>query len=194
MKKYFVSCLAAGFLGALLANVFSGRWLEPRLTAQDGPAVGYERLISDDLTPDERVNVAVYDKANRSVVNITTKIVSPTAVFFESVAEGAGSGSILDREGHVLTNYHVVEGAREVRVTLFNGENHEASLVGADPVYDMAVLRIKAPPAELFPIEFGDSSNLKVGQKVLAIGNPVRAGTDDDRGHHLQPEPVVAGP
>jgi S1-C subfamily serine protease len=149
--------------------------VETKLSAQDlPPPPGYDRALADQFTPEERVNIAVYEKVNCSVVNITTKIVHPSALFFtlQSVAEGAGSGSVLDREGHILTNYHVVEGARQVRVTLFNGESYEATLVGADPVYDIAMLRITAPPASLFPVEFGDSALLRVGQKVLAIGNP----------------------
>jgi S1-C subfamily serine protease len=91
---------------------------------------------------------------------------------FESLDEGAGSGSVLDKQGHILTNYHVVEGAREIEVTLFDGKSYEARLVGRDPSSDVAVLRIAAPPETLFPIRFGDSSRLKVGQRVFAIGNP----------------------
>jgi S1-C subfamily serine protease len=87
-------------------------------------------------------------------------------------SEGAGSGSVLDHDGHILTNYHVIEGAQEIRVTLSSGETYNAGLIGADPVLDTAVLRINAPREVLFPIEFGDSSALRVGQKVFAIGNP----------------------
>ena len=129
--------------------------------------------VEDDLTPVERVNVAVYDRVNRSVVNITTLIVRPDMfLMLEPPSEGAGSGSVLDQEGHVLTNYHVIEGARQVKVTLFNGETYDAQLIGADPLYDIAVLRVAAPRELLFPVEFGDSSPLKVGQNVYAIGNP----------------------
>jgi S1-C subfamily serine protease len=91
---------------------------------------------------------------------------------FEAPSEGAGSGSVLDREGHVLTNHHVIEGAQEIRVTLFDGKTYDATLVGTDPVYDIAILRVQAPREVLFPVEFGDSSNLRVGQEVFAIGNP----------------------
>jgi S1-C subfamily serine protease len=79
---------------------------------------------------------------------------------------------VLDQAGHILTNFHVIESAKQVKVTLFNGETYDAKLVGADPVYDIAVLRIEAPRDLLFPVELGDSSGLRVGQHVYAIGNP----------------------
>jgi S1-C subfamily serine protease len=86
--------------------------------------------------------------------------------------DGAGSGSVLDKSGHILTNYHVVEDAKEIHVTLYDGVEYDAGLVGRDPMSDIAVLQISAPPETLHPIELGDSSRLRVGQKVLAIGNP----------------------
>ncbi len=89
-----------------------------------------------------------------------------------SAVEGSGSGSVIDKLGHILTNYHVVEGARNVNVTLFNGEAYPAELVGQDPDNDIAVLKITAPDDQLFPIPIGDSSRLRVGQRILAIGNP----------------------
>jgi S1-C subfamily serine protease len=79
---------------------------------------------------------------------------------------------VLDKNGHILTNYHVIEGATAVKVTLFNGETFDAGLVGQDPVNDVAILRVTAAPELLIPIELGDSSQLRVGQRVLAIGNP----------------------
>lgn len=126
-----------------------------------------------DLTPEERVHVAVYEQANRSVVHINTKSVRTDAFgFYESPEEGSGSGSVLDAQGHILTNFHVVDGARQVFVTLFDGKSYEAELVGQDPSTDMAVLRINAPADALHPVTFGDSARLRVGQRVYAIGNP----------------------
>jgi S1-C subfamily serine protease len=87
-------------------------------------------------------------------------------------AEGTGSGSILDQNGHILTNYHVVEGAQEISVTLHDGQSYDARLIGFDPPNDVAVLRINAPAEELVPMDLGDSTRLKVGQIVYAIGNP----------------------
>ena len=126
----------------------------------------------DDFAPEERTNILVYEKVNRSVVHITTKSAQRELLFLEVPSEGAGSGSVLDKSGHVLTNYHVVEGANEIRVTLHNGDSHEASIVGHDPPNDVAVLKIAAPASDLIPMELGDSSRLRVGQVVYAIGNP----------------------
>ena len=105
--------------------------------------------------------------------------------------EGSGSGSVLDKEGHVLTNFHVIEGAQQVRVTLANGNSYAAGLVGQDPSNDIAVLKIEAPSEELHPITWGDSTDLQVGQKIYRDRQSVRTGTDADGGNHLQPEPHV---
>lgn len=172
MNRYLIACLVSGACGAVVAVALTARSVEPRLAAQDRAGVPPEQVITDEFTPEERINIAVYDKVNRSVVNITTRI--PRAEWFIALepAEGAGSGSVLDQEGHILTNYHVIEGAQEVRVTLSNGEMYDAGLMGADPVFDIAVLRINAPRQSLFPVELADSSNLRVGQRAFAIGNP----------------------
>ena len=174
MKKYLLLSMFSALAGAWLSTWLTAVPLEPKLAAQDARVGVPLPAIGDDLTPDERVNVNVYENVNRSVVNITTRVGRPDTFFFslEPPSEGAGSGSVLDREGHILTNYHVIEGAQEIRVTLFNGETFEAGLMGADPVYDIAVLRIGAPSTDLYPVQFGNSSTLKVGQKVFAIGNP----------------------
>jgi S1-C subfamily serine protease len=123
-------------------------------------------------TQEEAINVAVYEGVNRSVVNISTRSIRPEAFLMIAEIEGNGSGSIIDQQGHVLTNYHVIEGARDINVTLFNGESFAAELVGQDPDNDIAVLKISAAPELLFPIAWGDSSNLRVGQHIIAIGNP----------------------
>jgi S1-C subfamily serine protease len=127
----------------------------------------------DDFTPEERINIAVYEHVNRSVVNITTRSVRNEGFFFGDVAsEGEGSGVVIDREGRILTNFHVVDGAREVQVTLFNSKTYDAKIVGQDAASDVAVVQIDAPAADLYPVTFGDSTRLRVGQKVFAIGNP----------------------
>ena len=123
------------------------------------------------LTPEEAVNVAVYEEANRSVVNITSKSVR-SGLLLELEAEGAGSGAVIDTEGHILTNYHVVQDATTVQVTMYTGETYDAEIVGADPLNDLAVIKVDAPREELFPITIGDSRSLKVGMRVFALGNP----------------------
>lgn len=119
---------------------------------------------------DEQNNISVYRKSVPSVVNITSRAVSYTFFYGLQPQEGQGSGFIIDKEGHILTNYHVIEDAREVEVTLHNRRKYRATVVGTDPSHDLAVIQIKAP--ELTPIVLGDSRNLQVGQKVYAIGNP----------------------
>jgi S1-C subfamily serine protease len=141
-------------------------------TALPAPNIHPEAL-EEDYTLEERVNISVYENVNRSVVNINTVGTQGTALFvFDIPSEGAGSGSVLDKRGHILTNYHVVEDAHQINVALYDGKNYEARLVGRDPVSDVAVIKIDAPPETLFPVVFGDSSRLKVGQRVFAIGNP----------------------
>ncbi len=192
MKNYILACLISALVGGMLAVGITEPAQEARLTAQEPrfqPPAGIRRGgaaavaprttpggAAADLakfTPDERVNIAVYDQANRSVVHITTKTMTREMFMrAEAVPAGTGSGSILDKSGHILTNWHVVEGASKVDVTLFDGESYEAGLIGRDPANDIAVLRISAPAEKLDPITLGDSNDLRVGQKVLAIGNP----------------------
>lgn len=88
------------------------------------------------------------------------------------VAQGAGSGFVWDTQGHVVTNNHVVQGANQVAVQLDAGDPIEADIVGRAPEYDLAVVRLKRPPRNLRPIPIGTSKDLKVGQQVIAIGNP----------------------
>jgi S1-C subfamily serine protease len=126
-----------------------------------------------DLSPEERDNVFVYQKVNRSVVNISTRGVQiDDFLMVAAPQEGGGSGSVLDDRGHVLTNFHVIEDAQQITVTLADGSSHEAKLVGSDPNNDLAVLKIDAPAEKLVPISWGDSGKLLVGMRVFAIGNP----------------------
>lgn len=120
---------------------------------------------------EEQNNIAVYKKVLPSVVNIT----STTLVFdffYGSVPQqGQGSGFILDKAGHILTNFHVVAGAnRGIEVQLSNKRRYKATVIGSDRVHDLALLQINAP--DLQPVTLANSSNLQVGQKVYAIGNP----------------------
>lgn len=127
----------------------------------------------DGLTNEEVVNVAVYENCNRCVVNITTQNVRGEGIFLvETPQKGSGSGVVLDQAGHILTNYHVIEEARQVEVTLYDGQSFPGTMIGADPINDLAVIKIEAPKTVLFPGILGDSNNLRVGMKVFAIGNP----------------------
>jgi S1-C subfamily serine protease len=125
------------------------------------------------FTPDERTNIAVYEAGNRSVVNINTKATVTAGLFFMEVpSDGAGSGIILDQRGHLLTNFHVIEAAEEIQVVLHDGSSHVATIVGVDQATDVAVLHVNAPADVLSPVTFGRSNDLRVGQRVFAIGNP----------------------
>jgi S1-C subfamily serine protease len=119
---------------------------------------------------EEQENIAVYKKALPSVVNITSTAVAFDFFYGQVPQQGQGSGFVIDSEGHILTNYHVIERARQVEVTTSDKKKYKAEIVGADPQHDLAVIQI---PARSVPsATMGDSKGLTVGQKVFAIGNP----------------------
>lgn len=129
-----------------------------------------EAAPGESLDGEEQNNISVYKRNIPSVVNVTSRAM--TFDFFYGLVpqEGQGSGFVIDKDGHILTNYHVVADARQVEVTLHNRKKYKATVVGTDPPHDLAVIQIKAP--DLVPAVLGDSRNLQVGQKVYAIGNP----------------------
>ena len=129
-----------------------------------------EAAPNDSLDGEEQNNISVYKKNIASIVNVTSRAV--TFDFFYGLVpqEGQGSGFVIDKDGHILTNYHVIADARQVEVTLHNRKKYRATVIGTDPAHDLAVIQIKAP--DLVPAVLGDSRNLQVGQKVYAIGNP----------------------
>jgi S1-C subfamily serine protease len=130
-------------------------------------------INAEELTAEEVVNVAVYEKVNKSVVHLTTKGIRADAVFLLDLpTEGAGSGSVLDLDGHILTNYHVVQEARQVSVLFADGKAYDAKFIGADQINDIAVIQVDAPKDILVPVQFADSRRLKVGMRVFALGNP----------------------
>lgn len=197
MRRTLTLCLASGMIGGVFAIFFFEppetvlpAFAQPTALGGAGAPVvasaspresgGYQIPInpsgaSYDLTPEGLINATVYENCNRSVVHITTKGVSMkgNAMFaFRVPSQGEGGGGVLDKEGHIVTNFHVVQDAQDIRVTLFDGNSYQARPVGADPVSDVAVIKVDAPPDVLFPLEFADSSRLRVGQRVFAIGNP----------------------
>ena len=131
------------------------------------------RERADEILTEEKVGILVYQKRNRSIVNVDTEMVRQGPYPFSEIhGEGRGSGIVLTKDGVILTNFHVVDGANSVTITLFNGEAYTAALIGKDPNTDIALLKINAPEEDLFPVEFGDSSQILIGQVVYAIGNP----------------------
>src|SRR3954471_15617095 len=129
-----------------------------------------EAASNNPLDADEQNNISVYHKNIGSVVNVTSKAVAFDFFFGLVPLHGQGSVFYIDKDGHVLTNYHVIAEARQVEVTLHNRKKYRATVVGTDRSHDLAIIQIKAP--ELAPMTLGDSKNLQVGQKVYAIGNP----------------------
>jgi S1-C subfamily serine protease len=122
--------------------------------------------------PEELQNIAVYKKALPSVVNITSTEVVCCDFFLQPVPQqGQGSGFIIDNQGHILTNYHVIDNAQTVEVTLWNKKKFKATRIGVDPVHDIALLQITGAQ-NLQPATLADSTHLLVGQRVYAIGNP----------------------
>ena len=134
--------------------------------------VGFWSTSTYSITEDEKNNIAVYEKAADGVVNVTSTAVQMDFFFNPFPTQGAGSGSIIDTKGHILTNHHVVANAQKLEVTLADGSKWPAKLVGSDPDNDLAVIKIEVPREKLKVIPMGDSKNLRIGQKVLAIGNP----------------------
>ena len=126
------------------------------------------------LTKSEKRDISIFNKNKDSVVYISTsnKVVDYYTLTKYSVPRGSGSGFIWDKKGHIVTNYHVINGASSATVKLHNGKSYSAFLVGAYPRRDIAILKIDAPKKELKPVKIGSSSNLQVGQSVYVIGNP----------------------
>jgi S1-C subfamily serine protease len=181
MKKLIVCCTLSAVVGGITAAWLiddNPKW--PGAPAAQAQTLGADTQLAratplpSQLTPEEQTNIRVYEGASRGVVNILTRTVSYDRFFMlPSPGEGAGSGSVLDKRGHILTNNHVIEDASKIQVTLPGGkEPYEGELVGTDPDNDIAVIKINAPPEELYPVPLGSSDNLKVGQRVYTLGNP----------------------
>jgi S1-C subfamily serine protease len=163
-------------LGILLAAAFywitthNHRVDPPNWIARPDHVELSEAAGPEKLDPDEQNNVEVYHKVIPSVVNITTRTVAYDFFYGPVPEEGQGSGFIIDKEGHILTNFHVVGDSAQVEVTLHNKKTYKAVVIGRDRGHDLAVVQIKAP--DVVAAVLGDSKSLQVGQKVFAIGNP----------------------
>ena len=142
-------------------------------TAPDSTRItGTPVQFSGSISSDEANNIQIYETLNEAVVNVTS-VSFEYNWFLEPIPkEGTGSGSIIDQKGYVLTNYHVIKKANELSVTLADGSNYKGDIIGVDPENDLAVIKFDPEDRRLTTISFGSSGNLRVGQKVLAIGNP----------------------
>jgi S1-C subfamily serine protease len=158
---YFTTWRSNSHAGAL----HPANWLSQPASVEITEAAGGEQLDGE-----EQNNISVYKKNIPSVVNVTSRAVTFDFFYGMVPQEGQGSGFVIDKDGHILTNYHVIADARQVDVTLHNRKKYKATVIGTDPAHDLAVIQIKAP--DLVPAVLGNSRNLQVGQKVYAIGNP----------------------
>jgi S1-C subfamily serine protease len=138
--------------------------------ADHSPLELTEALAQPAYDSEELANISVYKKALSSVVNVTATTVAYDFFYGAVPQQGQGSGFVLDRQGRILTNYHVIANARQIMVKLEDKHEYKAKLLGSDPSHDLALLQIQAP--ELVPATLSDSRGLVVGQKVYAIGNP----------------------
>ncbi|NJB86523.1 S1-C subfamily serine protease [Lewinella marina] len=185
MKNFLLSFLI------ILAAFAAGRYLFPAEAASPpamlnvvspqpvlnvgGPG---ERVEPGDVTlastPEEERTIRLFEEASPAVCFITTKAIRRSFWSYGEVESGSGSGFLWDRQGHVITNFHVINGANtsSIAVTLSNGKTYKARVVGFEREKDLAVLKIDAPASELQPIRVGSSQNIRVGQSVYAIGNP----------------------
>jgi S1-C subfamily serine protease len=176
MRQITILCGMCGLVGALVGHLLAegeGPGISQVTAAQsfqDAADGGDQKNV---LTAEEQTNIGVYEAANRSVVHINTRSlqIDPFMMMARQL-QGAGSGAVLDKKGHIITNYHVVEGARNIDVTLASNTTYPAELVGKDKEHDIAILRVTVPAEQLYPIRLGNSGPLRVGQRVYALGNP----------------------
>jgi len=173
-RNFWKIVLFSSFISAGVVFFFL-RWSSPPSTQAEfaqfsGTTSG--TTFDTPQTEDESINIRIYESRSRGVVNITTTTLEYTWFFEVVPRQGVGSGVVIDKKGHIVTNYHVIRDAERLEVTLYDKETYEAERVGIDPINDIAVLKIDCPEEKLYPVQLGRSDDLKVGQKVLAIGNP----------------------
>ncbi len=169
----FLFLMGLGFIS--VSDSVPGSSLEtPRgMKELPSPALSPVSAGTSSYSEDEYNNIRIYERCNEAVVNITTEVVGYSWFLEPIPREGSsGSGSIIDKRGYVLTNNHVVDKAYKVYITLADGSQHEGEVVGTDYENDLSVIRFDPEGRELVTIPFGTSGTLKVGQKVIAIGNP----------------------
>ena len=175
-----ILAVPSAVMGVLLAAVIPGaagaEWGKPLGAGYEGVEVKPRPVTPApaELGPDERATMAVFERATKSVVFISNTAIQRDFWSFDmlEVPQGSGSGFVWNKQGHIVTNFHVIYGANAIKVTLGDRSEHHAKLVGADPDHDLAVLQIQVPETTLEPLAIGTSQDLRVGQKVLAIGNP----------------------
>ena len=160
-------------IAALIAALFSTSVLFAQREAAEKPVAPRAVTVRGPLLETERILVALFENAAPSVAYITTENLVQRGFFGSGLAQGAGSGFVWDTQGHVVTNFHVIQNAQKVTVQLDAGKDPvPATFVGGSPEYDLAVVKLTQVPTGLKPIPLGTSRDLKIGQSVIAIGNP----------------------
>ena len=180
MKERAIPVWLVVSVGLLLISLWPAlsmaEWGKPLGGTYNGPE-GKPRIVTPspaELGADERATMAVFEQATKSVVFIANTAIrrDPWSFDLFEAPQGSGTGFVWNKQGHIVTNFHVVYGANSIRVTLADRSEHKAVVIGADPDHDLAVLQVQVPDEALSPVVVGISNDLHVGQKVLAIGNP----------------------
>jgi S1-C subfamily serine protease len=198
--RYRFLWMTALFLGAFILGTTSTDWFRGKVSPLPSADPFWTKAQNSTLSPDEKANIEIYNKALPATVSITSTVLQQNW-FFEAypVAE-SGTGFLIDAEGRILTNHHVIAGnAPQIEVTLATGQDagegarFEAQVLAADEINDLALIKIQADrPLPFLPL--GDSDHLQVGQKVLAIGNPfglsgsLTTGVISSQGRSIQSE------
>ena len=167
-----VRFLALGLLIGLAAYWAGARWGQPQPTSVAALPDLLQVAGKAPLASEEETNVRIYREASPAVANIVTRTVEYDFFYGPVPQEGAGSGFVIDAQGHILTNYHVVAGAQQIDIILGDRSQYPAKVIGGDARADIAMLKIDTRGRALKALQLGDSSALQVGQRVLAIGNP----------------------
>lgn len=166
-----IALLSALFAAGAVACLdrWSNRFQPQTAAYTEAPPAG---ITDPSVATDEQNNIEVYKAIAPGVANISASVARRDMFGMVEEGEGGGSGSVIDDQGHILTNYHVIEGAQKLTVSFGGDKTYQATVVGGDPDTDLAVIKVDAPREQLRIVPFGDSDQLSVGQKVLAIGNP----------------------
>ncbi len=200
MRKWFVILIMLMTVPALLAayagypavsNELHRAAFGPAAIATPAPPlIGSNAPV---IFPPEQLVAEIYKRVSPSVVNITNRAVQNTVIGM-GLEEGSGSGFVWDKEGRIVTNNHVIEGAQELKVAFADDTTVPAKVIGTDPATDLAVIQVALPADQLAPVALGDSDTLEPGQLAVAIGNPftlqrtVTAGVISARGRSLRSE------
>ena len=172
--KFYLTILLSGIIAGIIL-AFADNFSIDKFNGKDSVINRISAFAGDNqrkLTDEEKLNTKLYKELSPTVVNITTTTLKYDAFFDIVPSNGSGSGVIIDPSGYILTNNHVIESATKLDVTLNDETEYSAKIIGTDKSNDLAVIKIEPKTANLSYIPIGNSSNLEVGQKVLAIGNP----------------------